>query len=622
MKTITIGILKLLHKTLLPAGLVFVLLLSLWGYRNSPKGKTEQTSSHTFAMDSVNFLLDGRPFQIIAGEMHYARIPEQYWKQRIEMAKAMGCNTIAAYVFWNYHEPQPGKYDFKTGNRNLTRFIKLVQQEGMWLLLRTGPYVCAEWDFGGMPPYLLSIPDIKVRCMDPRYMQAAENYITALANVIRPFQVNRGGPVILLQIENEYGSYGNDRTYLKTLEKLWRKEGITVPFYTADGATPYMLEAGSLPGCAVGLDPGGYPKAIKLARKMRPGVPVFSSETYTGWLTHWGEKWARADTADLYGEVRYLLKNKLSLSFYVVTGGTNFGFTAGANAWGNKFMPAVTSYDYGAPVNELGQPTPEFFALRKIIQKYHPEGKLPPLPKPVPVMEIPEIKMKAWTSVWQHLPKPFYSVQPKPFEFYHQYHGFILYKTTLVGRKSGNLVLADLHDYATVFLNGKYLGTIDRMKGENSIKIPKTKVKNPVLEILVEAMGHVNYGQMLIDRKGITHRAVLSGMTLMNWKVYPLPMDSDFVHRLSATKTDERPGIFFKGTFTLNRVADTYIDMSGYRKGIVWVNGHNLGRYWNTGPQHTLYCPAVWLKKGRNDIIIFDLHQLKPKPVRGVKKLG
>ena len=598
-----------------------VILFSLAGCQTKPKQSVITKSSHTFSMDSVNFLLDGKPFDIIAGEMPYARIPEKYWKQRIEMAKAMGINTITTYVFWNFHETQPGKFDFRTGRHNLGRFIRLVQQEGMWLIIRPGPYVCAEWDLGGIPPYLLSIPDIKLRCMDARYMRAVKGYIKALSNVIRPYLITSGGPVILLQIENEYGSYGNDRQYLKKLVSLWKQNGINILFYTADGATPYMLEAGSLPGYAVGLDPGGYPAAINLARKLRPGVPVFSSETYTGWLTHWGEKWAKADTADLYGEVRFLLKHKLSLSFYVITGGTNFGFTAGANANGKHYMPVVTSYDYGAPINELGQPTPEFFALRRIIQKYRPEIKFSPLPEQIPVMQIPEVKMTARTSVWKHLPKPIWSVQPKPFEFYHQYHGFMLYRTTLIGRKSGKLTLTDLHDYATVFLNGKYIGTIDRRKGENSIALPKTGVKNPVLEILVEAMGHINFGQQIIDRKGITERATLSGMTLMNWKVYSLPMNAGYIEGLTPTENNNRPGIFFKGTFTLDSVADTYIDMSNYQKGMVWVNGHNLGRYWNIGPQHSLYCPAPWLKKGQNEIIIFDLHQIKPMPVRGIKTL-
>ncbi len=580
-----------------------------------------QKPFHTFSIDSVHFLLDGKPFQIIAGEIHYARIPERYWKQRIEIVKAMGCNTISTYVFWNYHEHSPGKFDFKTGNHNLSYFIDLVQKEGLWLMVRPGPYVCAEWDFGGLPPYLLSIPDIKVRCSNPQYMKAVKRYIDTLSGILRPHLIIHGGPIILLQIENEYGSYGNDRNYLKTLEKQWKENGMDIPFYTADGATPYMLKAGSLPGCAVGLDPGGYPKAITMARRLHPGVPVFSSETYPGWLTHWGEKWAQADTSDLFNEIRFLLKNNLSFSFYVLQGGTNFGFAAGANASGKGgYQAAITSYDYGAPINEQGRTTPNYYRLRKLISQYR-KNKLPPVPSPIPVMSIPKINMRPFTSVWQHLPVPVWSAQPKPMEAYHQYHGFILYQTRLIGRKNGKLVITKLHDYATIFVNGKYIGTIDRSNGENSIIIPKTKSKTPLLQIFTDAMGHINYGQHIIDRKGITNRVTLNGITLMNWEVYNLPLDSLYINRLTKTKASKKPGLFFKGIFRLDSVADTYFDLSGYEKGMIWINGHNLGRYWNIGPQHSLYCPAMWLKKGRNVILVFDLHQLKATPIRGIKKL-
>jgi len=259
----------------------------------------QKETKHTFALDSVHFLLDGKPFQIISGEMHYARIPAEYWRHRMQMAKAMGCNTIATYVFWNYHETKPGVFDFTTDNRNLAQFLKIAKEEGLWVLLRPGPYVCAEWDLGGLPPYLLSLPDIKLRCMDGRYIAAVTRYIEHLSAVVKPYLITNGGPVLMVQVENEYGSYGNDRTYMKVLKGAWEANGIDVPFYTSDGATTYMLEAGTLPGCAVGLDPCGNQGDYDLARKMNPGVPVFGSEIYPGWLTHWGEQWQRPDTADV-----------------------------------------------------------------------------------------------------------------------------------------------------------------------------------------------------------------------------------------------------------------------------------------------------------------------------------
>ncbi len=607
-------------------GIFFLsLLISIAGCNtqnngNETNGATSPKGSHHFKMDSTQFYLDGKPFQIISGEMHYSRIPKEYWRHRIRMAKAMGCNTIATYVFWNYHETEKGKFDFKSENRELTRFIEIVKEEGMWLLFRPGPYSCGEWDLGGIPPYLLSIPDIKLRCMDDRYMHAVERYITAMSDKIRPYLISNGGPIIMLQIENEYGSYGNDREYMKRMKELWQENGIDVPFYTSDGATTYMLEAGTLPGCAVGLDPGGSKKNFDLARRMNPGVPVFSSETYPGWLTHWGEDWQRPDTSRLLDQVRFLMSNKLSFNLYVLHGGTNFGYSAGANSGGKGYQPDVTSYDYDAPINELGQATYKYYALQRIIKKYKSDNLLPQ-PEPIPVMEIPEIEMEEFASVWNNLPSAIQSVQPKPFEYYNHYYGFGLYKTELIGHKKGKLTVTELHDYATVFVDGNYIGTIDRSKGEQSIDLPEVKSKNPVLEILVEGMGRINFGQELIDRKGITERVTLNGMTLMNWSFFPLPMVKDYITNLNKKDTDNRPGKFFKGTFTLKKVADTYIDMSQYKKGIVWVNGHNLGRYWEIGPQYRLYCPASWLKKGENEIIVFDLHQLKAMPIKGIKEL-
>jgi beta-galactosidase len=580
-----------------------------------------QTKRHTFALGERDFLLDGKPLQMISGEMHPARIPREYWRHRIQMAKAMGCNTIAAYIFWNYHESQPGKFDFKTENRDIAEFVRIAQQEGMWVLFRPGPYVCAEWELGGIPPYLLRIPDIKIRCMDVRYMEAVERYLKAMAAVIRPLLVTNGGPILMVQIENEYGSYGNDRNYLEELRRIWLKNGVNVPFFTADGATPYMLEAGNIDGAAIGLDPGSSERAFQQAALRNPKVPAFSSETYPGWLTHWGEPWARPDPEKgLYLQVKFLLDNKKSFNFYVIHGGTNFGFTAGANSGGKGYEPDVTSYDYDAPINEQGLPTRKYFALREMISKY--VGALPELPKPVPAMDIPGIPMSAFTSVWSNLPKPVLSVQPKPFEAYNQDYGFIVYKTKLIGHKSGKLTITDLHDYATVFVNGSFVGKLDRREAEKTIDIPKSDVKDPVLEILVEGMGRINFAQYMIDRKGITDRVTLNGMTLMNWEAYNLPFDERYIGMLQAAPIDpSRRGVFFKGSFDLKEVADTFIDLMNYKKGVVWVNGHNLGRYWEIGPQKRLFCPAPWLKAGRNEILIFDLLQSEAKAVLGAKSI-
>jgi len=613
----------------IPAALLALCLLagaSTRAQSSSPKAGRPQSSSlqtsqspHHFSLGGAEFLLDGKPFQIISGEMHPARIPREYWRHRIRMAKAMGCNTIAVYVFWNYHESSPGVFDFTTGNKDIAAFVRLCKEEGLWVLLRPGPYVCAEWDWGGLPSYLLKIPDIRVRCSDPRYLSAVTRYVTRLSKEVVPLQCDHGGPILMVQVENEYGSYANDKSYLATLRRLWQQRGITVPFYTADGPTAFMLDAGNLDGCAIGLDSGGSDADFEVAHRHNPHVPAFSSETYPGWLTHWKEKWQRPDTAGILKDVRYLLEHHRSFNLYVIHGGTNFGYTAGANAFTPvQFQPDVTSYDYDAPINEQGRATAKYDALRQLIAKYsgHP---LPEPPAPIPVMEIPEIAMEKAGTLWDHLPDPKFSPQPQPMEHFDQSGGMILYRTRLIGHKSGTLTITEPHDFALVFLNGRFIDTVYRDGGNWTVKLPKTEVKDPQLDILVESMGHINFAQYMIDRKGITDRVTLNGMTLFNWEIFNLPLAAS-PPAIKNTDTHDK-GIFFKGSFTLDHTDDTYFDCSGYKKGVIWVNGHNLGRYWYVGPQQHLYCPASWLKKGANEIVVLDLLQDTPAPIKGVKTL-
>lgn len=583
-------------------------------------------TKHQFTLGKEDFLLDGKPLQLISGEMHPSRIPREYWRHRIQMAKAMGCNSIAAYFFWNYHEVKPGVFDFSSENRDIAEFIRICQQENMWVLFRPGPYVCAEWDFGGLPVSLLKIPDIKIRCMDPRYMKAVESYISAMARQIKSLQVTAGGPILMVQIENEYGSYGNDKAYLERLRQLWLMNGINVPFYTADGPTPYMLEAGNIDGAAIGLDSGSSEADFEQAKKRNPNVPAFSSETYPGWLTHWGEKWQRPDTNELKKEVEFLLKTKRSVNFYVIHGGTNFGFTAGANAFSpTAYQPDITSYDYDAPINEQGQPTAKYFMLRNLISKYS-AAPLPAIPAPQKVIYVQEIPMKRVQSIWDVLPAPVTSPQPLPMEMLDQNQGLMLYRTELIGHKSGKLTIWEPHDYALVFLDGVFIDTVFRDGGKWTVDLPKTSTtQNPVLEILVEGMGHINFAQFMIDRKGITDRVTLNGMTLMNWQHFSLPMNETFVAKALKQprfSTVGRNGQFFTGQFMLEETGDTFFDLSDYGKGMVYVNGHLLGRYWNIGPQQRIFCPANWLKKGKNEIVIFDLHRTTASAVVGVQSMN
>ncbi|GAA2143675.1 beta-galactosidase [Kitasatospora kazusensis] len=598
-----------------------------------------------FAPGGAGFLLDGKPFQIRSGEMHPARIPVEYWQHRIRMAKAMGMNTVALYVMWNYIEETPGVFDFRTDRRDIEAFVRLCQTEGMWVLLRPGPYVCGEWDLGGLPPYLLKNPDIKLRVKaadDPHYMAAVTRYIGALAPRIKPLMADNGGPVLMVQIENEYGSYGTDAAYLEEIRQLWIAAGVTGPFYTEDGLS--QVESGHtyVSGGAIALSGGDAP-SVAQARKDFPAVPAMAGEVYPGWLTHWGDSTFQGVGTDISGTLKAFMDKGLSFNIYVIHGGTSFGFSAGANAndLSGDYQPDITSYDYAAPVNEQGAPTAQYLAYRSLIAGYL-TTPLPPVPAAVPTITRSggaELLPSAYASVWDNLPAPLpadLTVTPQPMETYGQNSGFILYGRPLPGYAGGSLDIRWVHDYATVCLGGSYAGGLYRQNlpaamaaalhlstANQPLTLPAAGAvgTDPRLDILVEGMGRTNYGQALVDRKGILESVSLADAgpltgELTGWQTTLLPMDDQYIAGLTPKVTDpQRPGLFFRSIVELTEVGDTYLDLSEWTKGVVWVNGRNLGRYWQLGPQQRLYCPAPWLRQGRNEILIFDLHQTRPQPI-------
>ncbi|WP_323122260.1 beta-galactosidase [Burkholderia alba] len=608
----------------------------------SPSGLARHTFS--FSADGAQFLLDGQAFQIRSGEMHPARIPVEYWQHRIRMAKAMGMNTIALYIMWNYHETVPGQFDFKSDNRDIEAFIRLCQAEGMWVLLRPGPYVCGEWDLGGIPSYLLRYPDIQLRTRsanDPHYMAAVGRYIGELIPRIRPLLVANGGPILMIQIENEFGSYASDSVYMEEVRQLWVQGGIQGPFYTEDGLSQLEQNQSNVTGGAIALS-GGTASDIAAARRAYPSVPAMAGEVYPGWLTHWGDAVLQGTATDITATLTALMQQKLSFNIYVIHGGTSFGFFAGANADNNGggYQPDITSYDYAAPISEQGVATAHYTRYRALIARYL-KTPLPPVPRPIPTLTrqgADAVTPTLHASLWDNLPAALpasRTVNPQPFEMYGQAFGFVLYRKALARYAGGTLNVTDVHDYATVFVGGQYMGGLSRAAVPSAYRqrlgvvqqapLPLTSASvtspTPTLEILVEGMGRVNYGHALVDRKGILESVALQdpggqGGALTGWDVRLLPMDDAFVAGLRPVCTDARKsGLFFKATFQLSRVGDTYLDMSGWTKGVVWVNGRNLGRYWSIGPQTRLYCPAPWLKAGANEVIVFDLHQLEAKPI-------
>ena len=607
---------------------------------HTPAGHAPAGRGFGFAPDGSGFLLDGKPFQIRSGEMHPARIPVQYWRHRIRMAKAMGLNTVSIYVMWNYIEEQPGVFDFSTDRRDIEGFIRLCQAEGMWVLLRPGPYVCGEWDLGGIPPYLLRNPDIKLRVKaadDPDYMPAVRRYISRLAPRIEPLLSANGGPVLMVQVENEYGSYGNDPEYPAEIQQAWLDAGVPGPFYTEDGLYQVETDHSNVPGGAIALSGGDAP-SIAAARQAFPDVPAMAGEVYPGWLTHWGDS-GFAGPSDVSSTIKGFMDGNLSFNLYMLHGGTSFGFFAGANAndYSGDYQPDVTSYDYAAPISEQGVATPAYHGYRGLIAGYL-DTALPAVPAPIATIAGQTVTPTPYTSVWDNLPKALpaaLTVDPQPFEMYGQNSGFVLYRKQLAGFTGGTLDIAWVHDYATVLLNGDYAGGLSRTYiptpvatalnvTNNNDPLPLPTPDRPTgtrLDILVEGMGRTNYGQALVDRKGILETVTLQDAgaltgDLTGWEVHLLPMDEKYISRLRGGLADpQRPGIFFKAELDLAEPGDTYLDLSDWTKGVVWVNGNNLGRYWEIGPQHRLFCPAPWLRRGRNEILVFDLHQTEARPI-------
>lgn len=582
--------------------------------------------AHRFTFGKRAFLLDGRAFQIRSGEMHPIRIPAEYWSHCIRMAKAMGLNTVAIYLMWNALEKEPGVFDMESGNRDFVRFIKLCQQEGMWVYLRPGPYVCAEWDFGGLPPYLLREPDIRVRDKDdPRYMKAVARYMDAIAPRIAPLMAAKGGPILMVQVENEYASFGGDLAYLEKIQAMWRERGIDGPFSISDGLGTIQKQKTYLPGSALGLDGDtDFAAAQAIAGEM----PVWVGEGYPGWLTHWGDK--DFQRGDYVATLKKLMAERRSFNLYVVHGGTNFGFGAGANAdadYGN-FEPTITSYDYGAPIDERGEATADYGRFRQIIGE-HLSRPLPEVPAAPPAMRFAKFELKPHASLWDNLtPSPkLLDDGPVANELlFGQDHGLVLYRG--ISPKGGTLAIDGVRDYATVFGAGRYLGYLSRVRKPGLSEAKTLEIPAPSgqdgdpLDILVDSFGHVGYGQAMADRKGIVGEIRLGGEALRHWSAHGFPLDDAYLAGLRPlARPPERPAVFFKGTLTLEKAADTYLDLSGWDKGYVWVNGHLLGRYWRIGPQQRLFCPASWLKAGENDVLVFDMHRIEAGTIEGFERL-
>jgi beta-galactosidase len=554
------------------------------------------------AVDDKGFLLEGKPFLIISGEMHYPRVPRAYWRDRLRKMKAMGCNTLCTYTFWNAHEPAPGRYDFGD-NLDVAAYVRVAQEEGLYVILRPGPYVCAEWDFGGYPWWLLKSGSVRVRSTDPAFLEASARWLKRLGQELAPLQSTRGGPIILVQVENEYGSFGRDRAFVEATRHQILDAGFDVPLYTADG--PEQIPDGCLPDLPAAYNFGdGAREAIDTTRGHRPDGPLLCGEYWVGWFDHWGDPHHTTDAAKHAADLDTMLSEGSGVNFYMFHGGTNFGFQAGAND--KLYQPDTTSYDYDAPLDEAGRPTAKFDAFRDVIRKRLPAGtSLPELPEPVPVIAVPSIALTETASLWDTLPAPVEADGPLWMEALDVPHGAVLYRTRLPQGPAEDLAFEHIRDFATVFVDRKPVGEMDRRLRQTRIALP-ARASDVTLDILVENNGHINYGQRLVDdRKGILGAVTLAGAPVKGWEMFPLPFDNPDSQRWD-TRNPEGPS-FLRGTFNLDETGDTWLDMRGWHKGFVWVNGRNLGRFWDIGPQQALYLPGPWLRKGTNSVIVYDL---------------
>ncbi|HEY4379103.1 MAG TPA: beta-galactosidase family protein [Acidobacteriaceae bacterium] len=582
---------------------------------------------HTFAVAGGQFTLDGKPFRVLSGEMHYPRIPREYWRARLKMARAMGLNAVTTYVFWNEHEPTPGVYDF-AGNNDVAEFIREAQQEGLWVILRPGPYVCAEWEFGGYPAWLLKDPTTIVRSSDPKFLQPATRWIKRLGEELAPLQAGNDGPIVLVQVENEYGSFGNDHAYMEANRQALVDAGFTkAQLYTADG--PGVITNGSLPDLPVGINfDGNHPneaaKSFATLKKIRPDGPYFNSEFWAGWFDHWGGPHAHTSTETQVANLDWMLKQGYSVSIYMFHGGTDFGWMNGANSSDSKkeYEPDVTSYDYDSALDESGRPTAKYFAFRDVIAK-DTGVTPPPVPEVAAPIHIAPIRLPEAASLWENLPKAIENSSPLMMEDIGQSYGYMLYRNQTLVAGAEPVLAMDPRDYAQVYVDHKLAGTLDRRLGQSSLTIQRPKAPHTAavmhFDILVENMGRINYSKQLRqERKGIGQFISINGEPMPNWRMVPLPMNSQpSVH---FTKAACSGPCYYRGSFEVEKPGDTFLDTSELGKGQVWVNGHALGRFWKVGPQKTLYVPGPWLKQGANEVVVFDMDGAPGRSIEGMTK--
>ncbi|MDD0929943.1 glycoside hydrolase family 35 protein [Xylella fastidiosa] len=575
-----------------------------------------------FSTRGTQFIRDGRPYQLISGAIHFQRIPRAYWKDRLQKARAMGLNTVETYVFWNLVELREGQFDF-TGNNDIGAFVREAASQGLNVILRPGPYVCAEWEAGGFPAWLFADPTLRVRSQDPRFLDASQRYLEALGTQVRPLLNSNGGPIIAMQVENEYGSYGDDHGYLQAVRALFIKAGLGgALLFTADGAQ--MLGNGTLPDvlAAVNVAPGEAKQALDKLATFHPGQPQLVGEYWAGWFDQWGKPHAQTDAKQQADEIEWMLRQGHSINLYMFVGGTSFGFMNGANFQGgpsDHYSPQTTSYDYDAVLDEAGRPMPKFALFRDVITRV--TGlQPPPLPAASRFIDLPDTPLRASASLWDNLPAAVATTaDPQPMERYGQAYGYILYRTTIHGPRKGRLYLGEVRDDAHVYVDRLFVGRAERRRQQVWVEVDIPSGTHR-LDVLVENSGRVNYGPHLADgRAGLIGPVMLNHERVNNWETFLLPLQTPEAIHGWTTAPMQGPA-FHRGTLFIRTPGDTFLDMEAFSKGVTWANGHMLGRYWDIGPQRALYFPGAWQRQGENTVLVFDVSDTAAAQVRGVQQ--
>ncbi|MCM2425946.1 glycoside hydrolase family 35 protein [Streptomyces sp. RKAG337] len=567
-------------------------------------------------MSPEGFSLDGRPLRLLSGALHYFRTLPEQWPHRLRMLRAMGLNTVETYVPWNLHEPRPGAYDFD-GIADLDGFLRASAEAGLHAIVRPSPYICAEWENGGLPWWLLADRNLRLRVADPRYLDRVDRWYDRLIPMIAAHQTTRGGNVLMVQMENEYGSFGTDSAYLEHLADGLRSRGIDVPLFTSDGPEDFFLTGGAAPGHLATVNFGSRAtEAFGELRRFRPRDPAMCMEFWNGWFDHWGEKHTVRSPEDAAGALREILENDASVNLYMAHGGTNFGTWAGANTadprTGEGYQPTITSYDYDAPIDERGAPTPKFWAFREVLAAYAEQPAPDPEPMP-PLLAPARIELTESVPLFDVIGRlstgTVHSPVPPSFEELGLAHGLVLYRSSIPGpRKAYPLTLEGLADRAHIFVDGVPAAVLERDGDER----PEIAVTGPAarLELLVESMGRVNYGAAIGDRKGVSG-VLHTQQYLHGWTAEPVPLGDGtpdgLPWRAAAASSSPAPAAFHRGFLDVDEPADGYLALPGWTKGYVWINGFCLGRYWDRGPQRTLYVPWPLLRPGRNEIAVLEL---------------